>query len=113
VRDEDQKASEIDKFLDVYHFNQHHIFGDATYKLNRNSQEKLRRPAELPSEADIEKIKQYTVDRVSTLLNDEFLLWDAHTFTELCDLAVSRLTLFNARRGGEPARLRISEWLDA
>jgi hypothetical protein len=113
VRGEDEKASEIDKFLDVFQLNQNHIFGDATYKLNRNRQEKLRRPTQLPSEADIEKLKQYTLERVTTLLQDEFLLWDTHTFTELRDLAVSRLTLFNARRGGEPARLRVSEWLDA
>src|ERR1043165_7240206 len=94
VRDEDDKASEMDKFLEVFQLNEHHILGDATYKLNRNRQEKLRRPAQLPSETDIEKIKQYTVERVTTLLQDEFLLWDTHAFTELRDLTVSRLTLF-------------------
>jgi hypothetical protein len=56
VRGEDEKASEIDKFLDVFQLNQNHIFGDATYKFNRSRQEKLRRPTQLPSEADIEKI---------------------------------------------------------
>ena len=29
------------------------------------------------------------------------------------DLAVARLTIFNARRGGEPAKLELSEWMDA
>lgn len=98
--------SEIDKFL-------LNIAAQSIpyFLLNRNRQEKsivivCARAVIclLVSEAHI---KQHAVERVSTLLNDEFLLWDAHTFTELCDLAVSRLTLFNARRGGEPARLRI------
>lgn len=29
------------------------------------------------------------------------------------NLLVSRLTLFNARRGGEPARMKLSDWNDA
>ena len=32
---------------------------------------------------------------------------------DLRDLTVSRLTLFNARRGGEPARLTLKEWNEA
>ena len=31
----------------------------------------------------------------------------------LRDCVISRLTLFNARRGGEPARLTLIEWQDA
>ena len=38
---------------------------------------------------------------------------DSHSYIELRDLAVCRLTVFNAQRGGEPARLVISEWQDA
>jgi len=40
-------------------------------------------------------------------------MWDSHAYTELRDLTVSRLTLFNARRGGEPARLTLAEWKQA
>ena len=39
--------------------------------------------------------------------------WDKHRFVELRDCVVSRLTLFNARRGGEPSRLFIKCWEDA
>ena len=67
----------------------------------------------MPAESDVEVMKQYTVKRISAMVTDEYLLWDAHAFTELRDLLVSRLTLFNARRGGEPARLLLSEWHDA
>lgn len=40
-------------------------------------------------------------------------MWNLHLYAKLRDLAVSRLTLFNGRRGGEPARLLLSEWKDA
>jgi len=50
---------------------------------------------------------------MSEMLSDEYLLWDYRSFAELRDLAVSRLTLFNARRGGEPARLTVVQWEDA
>ncbi len=36
--------------------------------------------------------------------------WDATDFTRLRDLVCGRLTLFNARRGGEPARMSIENW---
>jgi len=47
------------------------------------------------------------------MVDDQFLLWTSSEFIELRSLLVSRLTLFNSRRGGEPARLLLSEWRDA
>jgi len=44
---------------------------------------------------------------------DPYKLWDLHAFIDLRNLIVARLTLFNARRGGEPARLLLTEWDDA
>ena len=67
----------------------------------------------MPLESDIEKVKDYTVSRMKALVKDEYLHWTKHEYIELHDLAASRLTLFNARRGGEPARLGITNWLDA
>jgi len=81
----------------------------SSVRLNMNRQEKLRRPQELPVEADVCRIKHYTTTRMSEMLSDKYLLWDGRSFAELRDLAVSRLTLFNARRGGEPARLTVAQ----
>ena len=39
--------------------------------------------------------------------------WDHHDFVKMRNLIVSRLTMFNARRGGEPARLTLQEWEEA
>ncbi|GFR68669.1 histone-lysine N-methyltransferase SETD8-A, partial [Elysia marginata] len=38
---------------------------------------------------------------------------DKHRFIRLRNLICTRLTLFNARRGGEPARMLLSDWTDA
>lgn len=40
-------------------------------------------------------------------------MYNKSDFVELRDLVVTRLTIYNARRGGEPARLKINEWQDA
>ena len=93
MNDQDDKAGEIDKFLEVLSLNENYIFGDATYTLNRNRQTKLMKPEQLPLEEDMEKIREYTVHRISNIVNDSYLIWDLHLYAELRDLAVSRLTL--------------------
>jgi hypothetical protein len=97
----------------VFSIHSNELFGDAVYKINMNRQQNLRRPQQLPKEDDIKKLKVYSVQRIATILQDPFRVWEPHIFAELRDLTVSRLTLFNARRGGEPSRLLLSEWHDA
>ena len=58
-------------------------------------------------------LKNYTVERMAGFFEDPYFAWNRNTFVELRDLTVSRLTLFNAIRGGEPASLTLSEWQDA
>lgn len=113
VQRKDEKASEIEKFLEVLGLYQNLIFGDARYNINRNRQVKLRRPQQMPSEEEVLKLKTYTVQRMASIVTDEYLNWNVQSFVELRDLTMSRLTLFNARRGGEPARMTVQEWQDA
>lgn len=110
VRDQDEKAAEIDKFLQVLDLNQNIIFGDAVYAINHSRQTKLRMPAELAKDVDVELLREHTVSKISLLSSDPYIMWTNKEFSMLRDLAVSRLTLFNARRGGEPARLSMSAW---
>lgn len=49
------------------------------------------------------------IAKMESILKDDFLLWTMSEYVELRDIACARLTLFNARRGGEPARLSIAE----
>jgi hypothetical protein len=113
IKGMDSEASEVDKFTEVLSLNQNIIFGDAAYKVNIVRQSKLRRPQNLPSEEDCQTVRDYTVRRVAELTKDQYLVWTRTEFAELRDLTVSRLTLFNARRGGEPARLTLNEWSEA
>lgn len=113
IDDEDDKASDVDKFIDVFELSHDYLFGDATYAMNRNRNEKLRKPEALPLEEDIAKVREYTLFRMQAITKESYVIFDTHNFVELRDLLVSRLTLFNARRGGEPCRLRLVEWEDA
>ena len=65
------------------------LFGDAIYHINKNPETKLCRPAEMPLESDIEKVKDYTVSRTKALVDDEYLHWTKHEHTELHDPAAS------------------------
>lgn len=111
ISDEDDKASAVDKFVEVLEVNHDYLFGDAQYAINRSRKEKLRRPENLPLEEDINLLKEYTVSRMKSVLEKEmYEVWEGERFTELRDLVVCRLTLFNARRGGEPCRLSLEEY---
>ena len=90
---DDSSAAEVDKFVDVLSLHYNFLFGDAIYQINKNRETKLHRPAEMPLESDIEKVKDYTVSRMKALVEDEYLHWTKHEYIELRDLAASRLTL--------------------
>lgn len=109
----DEGAAEIDKFVAVFDMMKDFIFGDAIYQVNYNRQVKLRKPSELPLDEDVAKVRQYTCTTIQIIMDDPYLPWSSSKFIELRDLVVCRLTIFNARRGGEPARLTIKEWQDA
>ncbi|PIK40701.1 hypothetical protein BSL78_22456 [Apostichopus japonicus] len=109
VKHEDKEAEEIDRFVAVLELNYNFVFGDATYQINKNRQTNLRKPAALPVEEDIQKLRKFMLSTIRSMTEDEFLIWDSHNFRKLRDVIVSRLTLFNARRGGEPCRLSIEE----
>ena len=112
VSGNDDDADEVDKFVDVLVLNKNYLFGDAVYKIRQNRETRLRKPEAMSVDDDIELLWSYTVGRMSTLLQDPYKQWSTHEFMELRDLADCRLTLFNARRGGEPARLMLSNWED-
>ncbi|KAK6476632.1 hypothetical protein HHUSO_G23081 [Huso huso] len=113
IEDQDQKAEGIDKFVSILNMRWPSVFGDAEYAVVKSGQEKLRKPAQLPFESDIERVRKYTVQKTKSLLNEEYLMWGESEYKELCDLVVSRLTHFNERRGGEPSRMLLTEWKDA
>jgi len=90
-------------------FNDEDIFGDAMYAINLGRQEKLRMPEQKAQEIDVTMLSQYinqTISRVSS----EYNFIGKHEYIELRDSICARLTLFNARRGGELSRLKLSNY---
>ncbi len=112
IQDQDDLAEGIDKFVAVLEFNYHAVFGDASHALFKQREEKLRLPSNQPLEEDIKKLKDHTVKNISELSNDLNFI-DEHVYAKLRDNVVTRLTLFTARRGGEPSRLFVKNWTDA
>ena len=113
VQDNESAARDVENFVQVLDFNSSIVFGDATYELNKSKNTKLRKPQRMPEEADIQKVRQHNIQVVQRLTSDEYMVWDQHDFKALRDAVVCRLTLYNARRGGEPSRMTLQEWKDA
>ena len=111
VDHKDAEAAEVEKFVEILKLNNNIIFGDATYKINRTRQTRLRRPETLPLDHDVAVLRNYSINKINEILKDTSI--SSGNFTLLRDLLVSRLTMFNFRRGGEPARLHITDWQDA
>ena len=112
---QDEKASKTDKFTDLS-VNHNFIFGDALHALtgNKTQQTKLCRLENLPKEEDCQQLRDYMIQRLNGLTGDEYRLWTSTEYCELRDLVLSRLlTLLNARRGGEPALIKLTEWQEA
>ena len=93
-------AEEVDRFLSVLDLSWDFLFSRSLFTVEGKRQAVLRKPQVMPLEEDIRKMKEYTVKSMNDIVSDEYMVWDEHAFTILGALIVSRLTLFNARRGG-------------
>ena len=109
----DADAAEIVKFVEVLELNQNTIFGSAEYKMLEKRQAVLKRPVNLPPDQEVLKLSDFLLLKISHIASNKFNLWNSSSYSELRDLVLCRLTLWNARRGGEPARLTLEHWTDA
>ena len=102
-------AEEVDLFNSVLQMNWDYIFFTAqiSCEVRRNS---LRKPADMPLEKDVKTLRNFVLKEIKSMTEDPYTVWDKHTFIRLRNLIVTRLTLFNARRGGEPARMTLQDW---
>ena len=66
-----------------------------------------------PIEEDVTLVRDYTVANIEKMTEDQYLQWDQSEFNRLRSLLVCRLTLFNARRGGEPCQMTLNDWYNA
>ena len=107
------RSAEVDAFLKVFNLRRDYIFSDAEYQACNSRLAKLRRPEQLPKSDDLQLFKSFVSAQLVKFTGDPYHLWGSNDFVMLRDILVARLTLFNARRGGEPCRLLLDEWRDA
>ena len=106
------RVTEVERFQAVLDLNWDFIFYTAQLacEQRRNT---LRKPSDMPLEEDVQTFRDFIVSQIRVMLEDVYRVLDYHDFVQLRNLIVSRPTLYNARHGGEPARLTMSEWKEA
>nr|XP_047134212.1 uncharacterized protein LOC124812135 [Hydra vulgaris] len=109
-RKKDDEAAEISKFIQSFKGWQDYLFGDATYHLNKKRQINLRKPSRLPQEDDLLIVKNHVIELMSSICS-KFHFDDESSYKKLRNAACARITLLNGRRGGEPARILLADWL--
>ena len=67
------------------------------------------KPQAMSVEEDVSKLRAFILNEMQKMSDDELMKWDHHDFVKMRNLIVSRLTMFNARRGCEPDRLTLHE----
>ena len=108
---QEDRANQVKDFLTVFGFFEHEIFGGAIYTIKQKRNKSTRKPANLPDQEIIEALNKYLKETTaSQRLSFEH---PKAIFIEVRDAACARLTIYNGRRGGEPARLFIYQWKEA
>ena len=111
VEGETEKAAAVTDFMKVFGVTQYELFNGALYQLKQKRNKTTRKPANLPEPEIVNELNNYL--KSSTLKkNFEFQL-PCTVFNEVRDATCARLTIFNGRRGGEPARMFIYQWEEA
>ncbi|GFO35208.1 histone-lysine N-methyltransferase setd8-a [Plakobranchus ocellatus] len=110
MKGEFEKA-DMTRFSNVLDLNGSFIFYSAQVECEQKGGG-LRKPSSMPVEDDISTFRNYLLDEIEKQMN-QYEMWDKHNFVKVRNLVLSRLIMFNARRGGEPARLTVNEWREA
>lgn len=113
IKRQDDKAEELAKFIIILKTIFPSFFKDAEESVVTKRQAELRAPVKLPSREGILILRDSTKKIINECTQDVFTLFNTKDFCKLRDALVCRLTLFNARRGGEPSRMRLAELEDA
>ena len=70
IANKDRHARALDDFVSVLELSKDLVFGDATYHLNKDRQIRLRKPAQLPLETDVESLRLYILGRIKAITGD-------------------------------------------
>lgn len=106
-RDADEE--ELNRFKRAYQYRQPERFSGARFQCAKNSMEKHRRPDKLPVLNQMAAVRNFVNEEIEKVIKT----FNISQYTWLRSLVVTRLTLYNGRRGEEGARLQLKEWQDA
>lgn len=111
VEGDKSEAAALDDFCKVFTIVQHELFNSALYNIRQKRNKATRKPGNLPEENVIEELNSYLKGVTAT----DYIVYKLPStiFIEVRDAACARLTIYNGRRGGEPARLYIYQWKEA
>ena len=109
---QDDLSNELNSFLRLLKSSEDVLLSNALYNLENQKLRKNRKPCQLPLEKDIQLIYEY-IQQKNQELNNDYCFWTPSSFVELRNVAMTRLTLLNARRGGEVGRLTLEDWKEA
>ena len=112
TQDKFKEEKAMTKFLDALHLQWDFIFYNAQLHCEAR-RGGLRKPSAMPDNDDVEALRSYSISEMNAMLERPYDLWDDNLFVKLRNLILTRVTLLNARRRGEPARLTLREWNDA
>jgi hypothetical protein len=102
----------LKKWVNLYYWPK--FFATAEESVLKKRHSDLRRPVRLPRDEEVEKLEVFTkriIEDLSSAAGHQIL--ENNEYCQLRDTVVCRLTLCNARRGGEPSRMTLKEWEDA
>lgn len=109
------ESNEMEAFLKYLKSNRDLIISIANYELELTRLKKNGKPCNLPPKEDLMKLHKYILLEIEEICGkyQAYTFWSSQTFIKLRNLALSRLTLLNGRRGTEVGRFLISEWQEA
>ena len=85
------------------------MFGDALYDINYKKNVANKKPNTLPKNEDVKLLMEECIKVMSNIDVMDF----ANEYIDVRAATATYLIMFNARRGGEPVRLLISQWEEA
>nr|XP_047142840.1 uncharacterized protein LOC124817088 [Hydra vulgaris] len=110
VQNEDERSNRVVDFLKVFKLFENQIFGDAYYDLNYRKNKSLRKPINLPNDADVILLFE---ECKAIMLSIDLYEHPLSNYVKIRSATATYLIIFNARRGGEPVRLQIYQWTEA
>ena len=102
-------SKQVEMFVKIFNMNYSKIFSRAEYQLKENRQRQNRKPTALPDEDHLEKLRTYLINQIDEAIQQTGLLTKV-MYVHLRKVTVTRLTLLNARRGSEPARMLLADF---